>query len=249
MVGLRCQNLYKNFRSESGTQVSAVADITFAVEAGEFLTVVGPSGCGKTTLLRLIAGIEQPSSGKIVFFGDYGAIPKIGFVFQNSSIFPWRTVERNLTFALEANGASKARIDAEAIRLCELIGLRPDVFLKKYPKELSGGETRRVAIGMVLGAKSNLVLLDEPTSQLDYLAKLTIGQTVQSLWMANKFTVVYVTHDIDEAVLLGDRVLLLDQGRFKDAFVVELPRPRTAAMLSTDEFSSLRNRILRRFEE
>ena len=248
MVGLRCQNLYKSFRSESGTTINAVTDITFGVDSGEFLTVVGPSGCGKTTLLRLIAGVEQPSSGTIAF-GDHGAAPKIGFVFQSSSIFPWRTVERNLTYALEAHGASKAEIDAEAIRLCELIGLRPDVFLKKYPKELSGGETRRVAIGMVLGAKSNLVLLDEPTSQLDYLAKLTIGQTVQSLWIANRFTVVYVTHDIDEAVLLGDRVLILDQGRFKDAFEVDLPRPRAAAMLSTAEFSSLRNRILRRFEE
>jgi sulfonate transport system ATP-binding protein len=247
MIGIRCQNLYKSFLSESGTIVNALADVSFTVEEGEFLTVVGPSGCGKTTLLRLIAGVDQPSDGDITF-GEVGSNPKIGLVFQNSSVFPWRTVEKNLTYALEVNGKSKMGLASEAVRLCHLVGLQPEVFLKKYPKELSGGETRRVAIGMVLAAKSNVVLFDEPTSQLDYLAKLKIGQTVQSLWLTKRFTAIYVTHDIDEAILLGDRILILEHGRIKDTLTVGLPRPRLVSTLSSVEFSTLRNQILRRFE-
>jgi NitT/TauT family transport system ATP-binding protein len=247
-LGISCQNLSKTFRSESGGTVRALADISFSVKGGEFLTVVGPSGCGKSTLLKLIAGVEEPSAGTVSFEKNEAGV-RIGLVFQTSSIFPWRTVEKNLTFSLEVNGTSRQERASEAVRLCRLVGLEPETFLKKYPKELSGGESRRVAIGMVLAAKSNVLLFDEPTAQLDYVAKLKIGQTVQSLWLATPFTVIYVTHDIDEAILLGDEVLIMESGRVKDQFKVVLPRPRTAATLSSPEFSYLRGRILRRFEE
>jgi ABC-type nitrate/sulfonate/bicarbonate transport system ATPase subunit len=247
-LGISCQNLSKTFRSESGGMVKALADVSFSVKGGEFLTVVGPSGCGKSTLLKLIAGVEEPSEGTVSFELNEADV-RIGLVFQTSSIFPWRTVEKNLTYSLEVNGASRQERASEAVRLCQLVGLEPEVFLKKYPKELSGGEARRVAIGMVLAAKSNVLLFDEPTAQLDYVAKLKIGQTVQSLWLATRFTVIYVTHDIDEAILLGDEVLIMEGGRVKEQFKVALPRPRTTATLSSPAFSDLRGRILRRFEE
>jgi NitT/TauT family transport system ATP-binding protein len=242
-----CQNLCKDLNSESGETVRALIDVSFSTDEGEFLTIVGPSGSGKTTLLKIIAGIERPTSG-IVKFSEQSSQSKLGLVFQNASVFPWRTVKGNLTYALESDGTSKSDREAEAIRLCKLVGLDPGVFLKKYPKELSGGETRRVAIGMMLAAKANVLLFDEPTSQLDYLAKIMIGQMVQSLWLNKRFTGIYVTHDIDEAILLGSRVLILDRGRVKDKFPVPLPRPRNTAMISSHEFSSLREEILRRFE-
>jgi ABC-type nitrate/sulfonate/bicarbonate transport system ATPase subunit len=169
-------------------------------------------------------------------------------VFQGNSVFPWRTVERNLTYGLEAEGASARQLRAEAPRLCHLVGLDPDSFLGKYPRELSGGELRRVAIGMALSVRANILLFDEPTAQLDYVSKLQVGQTVQALARERLFTSLYVTHDIDEALLLGDRLMFLEAGRVKDELIIALPRPRSVETLATSDFAALRKEALTRFE-
>jgi ABC-type nitrate/sulfonate/bicarbonate transport system ATPase subunit len=246
-TALLCEGISKEYVSVSGRLAYALRDVSFSVAPGVFLTIVGPSGSGKTTLLKVIAGIEPPSRGA-VRFGAEGSDARIGMVFQGNSVFPWRTVERNLTYGLEAEGAPARRCRAEAPRLCQLVGLDPDSYLGKYPRELSGGELRRVAIGMALSVRANILLFDEPTSQLDYVSKLQIGQTVQALAGERLFTSLYVTHDIDEAILLGDRVIFLEGGRVKDDLLVHLPRPRTIETLATMEFAALRKEAFGRFE-
>jgi len=228
--------------------MDAVRDVSLNIEAGEFLTIVGRSGCGKSTLLQLIAGIEKPTSGAIVIVGE-NAKPRVGFVFQSNTVFPWRTVSDNLAYALEIKGINRAERSEEARRLCQLVGLAPDQYLKKYPKELSGGEVRRVAIGMALAYESNVLLLDEPTSQLDYLTRLSMQQIVQDIWLKNPFTAVYVTHDIEEAVLLGDRVLLMEHGAVQDTLKIDLKRPRDKSVLDDPLFLSYRDLILSKFGE
>lgn len=246
-VTVFCQNVSKTFQPISGGSFRALSDICLSVRSGEFVSIVGPSGSGKTTLLRIIAGISTPSSGTVTL-RDSNSEPHIGMVFQGNSVFPWRTVEGNLTYSLKARGVTRSDRISEAIRLCSLVGLDPEVFLKKYPRELSGGETRRVAIGMALSTKVNLLLFDEPTSQLDYVSKLKINMTVQSLWLKEKFTAIYVTHDIDEAILLGDRIMVLQSGRITNDIPDELPRPRDVGTLASSEFTMLREEVLRRFD-
>jgi NitT/TauT family transport system ATP-binding protein len=246
-VRVSCNQVSKIFRATSGQLAKALVDVRFQVANEEFLVVVGPSGSGKTTLLQIIAGIERPSSGTVTF-ESAGPTLQIGMVFQTNSIFPWRTVERNLTYALEAAGIKLTEQRLEAENLCRLVGLDPGAYLKKYPKELSGGETRRIAIGMALSTKANLLLFDEPTSQLDYLAKLKLSETVQKTWHERRFSAIYVTHDIDEGILLADRVIILDKGRIKAEAKVPLARPRNAEVLASGEFAMIRREILRSFE-
>jgi NitT/TauT family transport system ATP-binding protein len=241
------KNVSKSFHSLSGEVVSAVTDVSLEIGTGEFLTIVGTSGCGKSTLLQLISGIEKPTSGSIDFQGS-DCRPRLGFVFQSNTVFPWRSVRENLSYALEVEGVDRNTRDNEAKRLCQLIGLAPDQFLEKYPKELSGGETRRVAIGMSLAYKANILLLDEPTSQLDYVTRLSMQTIVQDIWMKNPFTAIYVTHDIEEAVFLGDRVLLLERGAIKGTVTIDLKRPRDKKILDDSAFLDYRDWILARLE-
>ena len=229
----------------AGGIVHALKSVSLTIEKGEFLTVVGSSGSGKSTLLQLIAGIERPSSGTIKFDSD-NSKPRIGFVFQNNTVFPWRTVEENLTYALEVSGVARSTRRATSLELCRTIGLNPESFLQKFPKELSGGETRRVAIGMALAYEANILLMDEPTSQLDYWTKLHMQEMVQSIWMQKAFTTVYVTHDIDESIILGDRVVVFERGEVRYELPIELPRPRDKTMLASAEFCAYRNDILDR---
>jgi NitT/TauT family transport system ATP-binding protein len=246
-VSIICKKVSVTFPTESGRKSLALADLDLEVKTGEFLVVVGPSGSGKSTLLRLIAGLVGPSTGTVTVGGP-GAEARVGMVFQGNSVFPWRTVAGNLAYALEARRLSRPERSAESTRLCRLVGLDPDVYLGKYPKELSGGETRRVAIGMALGVKANVLLLDEPTSQLDYAAKLQLDWIVQELWTREKFSAVYVTHDIDEAILLADRIVVLRGGRTHSEHEVALRRPRDVTTLATPDFADLRGKVLRSFE-
>ena len=247
MASISIKNVSKLYRSISGKAVEAVRDVSLEIKSGEFLTIVGTSGCGKSTLLQMIAGIEKPTSGVIEIVGK-DKKPRVGFVFQNNTVFPWRTVEDNLAYALEIKGIGRAARHEEAAKLCALVGLNPEKFLKKFPKELSGGETRRVAIGMSLAYESNILLLDEPTSQLDYMTRLAMQQKVQAIWLQNKFTTVYVTHDIEEAVFLGDRVLLVENGYVKDVLEIELSRPRDRSVLDNPMFLKYRDSILSKLE-
>ena len=240
---VKIDSISKQYTSVHGNRVNALAEISFVIQSGEFITIVGPSGSGKSTLLRMISGIDTPSVGRIKFCNGT-SMPRIGFVFQANTIFPWRTIEGNLAYSLELKGVNRDTRTSKAIELCQLIGLEPDVFLRKYPKELSGGEQRRVAIGMALAHEANLLLLDEPTSQLDYAAKWNMQCTIQDLWAKQKFTAVLVTHDIDEAIFLGDQVLVLNNGNKKATLKIDLPRPREDSLRTSDIFNSYRKQIM-----
>lgn len=235
-------NITKDYISVSSNLIRALENVSFFIDEHEFLAIVGPSGSGKSTLLNIIAGIERPTSGTVSFPTGSNEI-KVGFVFQTDSVFPWRTVEKNLTYALELQRASKEAKKRKALEICQLIGLDPGIVLNKYPKELSGGERRRVALGMALAYDAEFLLLDEPTTQLDYVNKWSIQNTIQRLWMLNKFTSIVVTHDLEEAIFLGDRVLILEGGKVKAELNIELPRPRHDSLRSTERFNSYRKQI------
>jgi len=240
---VKLQSVSKSFRSISGEESVALNEVSLGIRAGEFLAVVGPSGCGKSTLLKLISGLEAPTAGSIA----RPTIHRLGLVFQENTVFPWRTVERNLTYSLEVERLSRLERHNEARRLCGVVGLDPDRLLGKYPKELSGGETRRVAIGMALAYRPEILLLDEPTSQLDYFSRVRMRQIIQKIWLGGNLTVVLVTHDIDEAIILGDRVLVLSGGRILDLIEIDLQRPRKESVLSFDSFDKYRQRIAAHF--
>lgn len=240
---LRLESVTKRYRSLSGKTVEALANLSLSLIEGEFLTIVGPSGAGKSTLLNILAGLDKPTSGRIIFSNKLRK-PRIGFVFQSETIFPWRTVERNLTYALELEGIRREGRKQRAEEICRLIGLAPEVFLGKYPKELSGGEKRRVAIGMALAYEADLLLLDEPTSQLDYLSRWDLQQTILDIWSKRRFTTVLVTHDLEEAVYLSDRVLVLEDSTRRAILRIDLPRPRTPALRDSEDFRDLRNQLI-----
>jgi ABC-type nitrate/sulfonate/bicarbonate transport system ATPase subunit len=174
---IQCIGLTKRYANGTGV-LSALEDVTFEAGAGEFVTIVGRSGSGKSTLLRLVAGIETPTAGRIEVSPSQ---TRIGMVFQSNSVFPWNTVEDNLTFSLRMRGSPKHIRHQEAKRVATMIGLDPGVFLNRFPRDLSGGESRRLAIGMTLVAGAGLMLFDEPTAQLDYLAKYQLGHVVQDM--------------------------------------------------------------------
>jgi ABC-type nitrate/sulfonate/bicarbonate transport system ATPase subunit len=240
---LKIRGISKNFKAVNGIVSNALCDFSLTINKGELLAIVGPSGSGKTTLLNMIAGIENPDSGKVESSSTASPL-RIGYVFQSNAIFPWRTVERNLTYPLEIDHSSSAARKQKASEICQLVGLDPKLFLSKYPKELSGGESRRVAIGMTLARDPHLLLLDEPTSQLDYETKWSIQNTIQRLWLEKRFTVILVTHDLEEAVYLGDRVLVLRGGTSVNDVQISLARPRTDHIRTTKEFGDYRERIV-----
>jgi ABC-type nitrate/sulfonate/bicarbonate transport system ATPase subunit len=192
----------------------------------------------------LIAGLEEPTFGEVQLL-DRSTNRRIGFVFQGAGVFPWRTVQANLTYAAECNGATSRERSERAVDLCKLVGLDPSVFLAKYPRELSGGEERRVAIGMALSAGASLLLFDEATSQLDYVNKLRLQKMICSLWVDRRPTVVYVTHDIEEAILLGGRVVVMHKGCVVDAMDVPFAFPREDSVSTSSEFFELKQRVLR----
>jgi NitT/TauT family transport system ATP-binding protein len=241
---LEVENVGKTYATLSGENVSALKHLSFSIKKGEFLTVVGASGSGKSTLLHILAGIEEATAGSIRWL-THAAPPRIGFVFQANTVFPWRTVERNLTYPLEVRHADAPTRRHRAMELCRLVGLDWDNYHGKYPKELSGGEKRRVAIGMALARQAELLLLDEPTSQMDYVTKWSMQRTILEVAAKEQFTAVLVTHDLDEAILLGDRVMILERGEVREIIEINLPRPRTQSLLVSEEFNHYREQIIK----
>lgn len=236
-----CQSVAKEHVSLSGPVVSALEDVSFELAPGQLLSVVGPSGSGKSTLLNLIAGVYQPTRGTIRF-ADTSL--RIGYVLQNNALFPWLTVRQNLTYSHDLRRVPRRESDPMAADLCAQLSLEPTVFLGKYPRELSGGEQRRVAIGMAVATSPDLLLLDEPGSQLDYEAKWAIQLLVQEISMLRSLSVICVTHDLEEAVFLGDRVMMLRAGRVSDVLDIELTRPRLNEARSSDKFNVYRRRLM-----
>ena len=232
----------------SGEGVLAVSDVSFEVRPGRFVVLVGPSGCGKSSLLMMMAGLRQPTSGTILVSGAPIENPdpnRVGVVFQEPSLFPWLTAEENVEFPLTLRGVAKKDRRAKAQEALQLVGL--DGFGTRHPHELSGGMKQRVSIARGLVQDPPVLLMDEPFAALDEQTRMTMGDELLRIWAATGKTIVFVTHSLTEAVYLADEVIVMSPrpGRIVDRLEVALPRPRTFEMLSGDVFGSLRDRIWR----
>ena len=205
---IRCENICKKFRSKT-----VLEDISFTVNRGEFLSLLGPSGCGKTTILRMLIGIEKPTSGKILKDGEdiTNAPPKdrnIGIVFQNYSLFPNMDVYHNISYALHSRKIGKDEIDRKVREIIETVGLEEHIY--KKPKQLSGGQQQRVAIARTLVLNPDIILFDEPMSALDAEIKVVLRQQLKEIQKKLKITMIYVTHDQEEAFALSDRIMVIN---------------------------------------
>ncbi len=223
-------NAVKVFGSGSAG-VPALQDITATVPEGQFLCLLGPSGCGKSTLLNAMAGFTPLTSGAITVGGNpvREPGPDRGMVFQEYALFPWMSVEDNVRFGLDVKGVARAQADATVARITEKLGLSD--FLKRYPKDLSGGMRQRVAIARILALDPPVMLMDEPFGALDALTRRTLQDELLRIWSEYRKTIVFVTHSIEEAIYLADRILVMTYrpGRIKRDVTVPMPRPRDPA--------------------
>lgn len=225
-MGLNCCQLGKEFKTRQG-QVIALEGVTFSVADGEFVCIVGPSGCGKTTLLKLIARLQQPTSGTIAFdTNPADGQPRTAMVFQEQGIFPWMTVLDNVAFGLEMQGVGRQERHYQAHTFIEKVGLAD--FAHNYPHQLSGGMRQRVALARAFLADPQILLMDEPFGALDAQTRLVLQEELLHIWTEHQKMVVFVTHDIQEAVLLSDRVLVMSgrPGRVLEEITIPLERPR-----------------------
>ena len=227
-------------------ELLALRDVSFEAGRGEFISIVGPSGCGKSTLLYIVAGLLEASGGSVTVDGKPidGPSPDRGVVLQNFSIFPWRRVADNVVYGPQMRGVPKAERRRLARKYLELVGL--DDFADYYPRELSGGMKQRVAIAQMLACNPSTFLMDEPFGALDALTREVLQDQLLQLWERDRKTVLFVTHSIDEAVLLSDRVVIMGSkpGRVKQIVPINLPRPRQLAEIRAHpDFSTLRNFI------
>ncbi len=223
--------------------VVALDRVSLRVMDGEFVCVVGPSGCGKSTLLRILAGLVPATSGEAAIAGGDRGKPLHAMVFQEYAIFPWKTVLQNVAFGLQMRGVLRAEREATAREWIGRVGLRE--FVNAYPRQLSGGMRQRVGIARAFANDPEVLLMDEPLGALDAQTRLVLMDELLHLWETDRKTVVYVTHDIEEAILLGDRVVLMTArpGRLKAEFAVPFTRPRGIEVMGDPAFASLSYRI------
>ncbi|MFW1933078.1 ABC transporter ATP-binding protein [Acinetobacter sp. ULE_I046] len=211
----------------------------------EFICVIGPSGCGKSTLSRVIAGLDPYHSGEILVDGQRitGPSPERGMVFQGYTLFPWKTVKENVMFGPRMKGASQMTAEAHAREWINIIGL--DKYENQYPHQLSGGMKQRVAIARALVNEPKILLMDEPFGALDPHTRQKMQKHLMDLWQNIDITIIFVTHDMDEAILLADRIIALkaNPGEIKEIIEVDLPRPRSLALMATPAFQQLRARV------
>jgi len=240
---IRVRSLSKEFgTADNGGGVLALSDIDVDVRDNEFITVIGPSGCGKTTLLRIIAGLIPYDQGEVTI--DNRAVtgpgPERAVVFQNFALMPWADVLTNVTFGLDVRGMAKDQSQTKARELIKLVGL--EGFEKRLPKELSGGMQQRVGLARALAVQPQILLMDEPFGALDEQTRRLLQEQLLVLWERERKTVVFITHSMDEAVMLGDRVMLMTPrpGRVKEMIDVPLPRPRAREVEKSSAFLEIK---------
>jgi len=221
------RNVSKNFRSDT-REVDALKDVSFEVEAGTFLVIIGPSGCGKSSLLRIVGGLIPPTRGEVLIDGNLvsGPGPDRSIVFQNFRLLPWRKVMANVELGLEINGTSKGRREELARQYLELVGLSG--FENYYPVELSGGMQQRVGLARALVVNPEILLMDEPFGSVDAQTREQLQTELLKLWTKTGKTIIFITHDIDEAIYLGERIIVMSArpGMVQDIVSVDLPKPR-----------------------
>ena len=232
-------------------EVTAIRDLSFTVNAGEFVCLLGTSGCGKTTILNVLAGFIPPTEGEARLDGQQlGAPgPDRGMVFQRHALFPWKTVRQNVEFGLKARGIPTSDRLERAREYIGLVGLTG--FEDSYPAELSGGMEQRVGLARTLAIDPLVLLMDEPFGSLDAQTRLTMQELLLGIWDRSHKTVVFVTHDVDEAILLADRILVLTArpARVKEEIRVSLPRPRTYQLVTSRQFVDIKQRALQLIRE
>lgn len=230
---LRVQAVTRTFQSDAGS-VTAIRDVSFEVQRGAFLSILGPSGCGKSTLFNLIAGLLTPTSGDVTIGGAsvVNRPGQVGYMLQKDLLLPWRTIEDNITLGQTLRGVSRREALAQAAPLIQRCGLHG--FEQSRPSQLSGGMRQRAALLRTLLTGKDVLLLDEPFGALDAITRLQLQLLLTDIWQELRKTILFVTHDVDEALLLSDEILLLTArpGRVLDRIAVKMPRPRTPAMLA-----------------
>jgi NitT/TauT family transport system ATP-binding protein len=251
MPKLETRGLSKTFVKATGGEVEALRDISLQVEEGEFVSIVGASGCGKTTFLRILDGLLDKSSGDIALDGKdvMRPGPDRGFVFQSDSLFPWRTVIDNVIFGLEIQGKPKKESVERAMEYIKLVGLNG--FERNFPHELSGGMRQRANLARALTVNPELLLMDEPFAALDAQTREIMQQELLRIWNQDRKTVIFITHQIDEAIYLADRVFVFTvrPGRVKTIIPIPFPRPRHLDIKRTPEFIGYVDQVWKLIEE
>lgn len=250
---IKIENLSVKFPDKNGGDpIVALSNVNLEIKQGEFISLLGPSGCGKTTLLRTIADLQEKTSGTISVRGlsprEIRLQKKYGIVFQSPVLYEWRTVRRNVCMPMELLGMQKKDRTARVTKMLELVGLME--FGEKYPHELSGGMQQRVNIARALAIRPEILLMDEPFSALDEFTKEKLHEDLLRIWQKTNKTILFVTHNIQEAVYLSDRVVVLSPhpGRVSAIVDINLPRPRPIEMKETQEFNALVSKVRNSFE-
>ncbi len=232
------------FEHRSGQLVHALQDVSFTVPAGQFVAVVGRSGHGKTTMLRVLAGLQPPTAGQVTLGESVVTGPSVerSMVFQQDTVFPWMDVRDNVEFSLKSQGSTKDIRRETSDQRLEDVGLTD--FADSWPRELSGGMRKRVALAAVMASGSKVWLMDEPFGSLDYFTRRSLHDLLINLWNESNMTIFFVTHDIEEALILADRVMLVRDGKLVEDIEVSLPRPRDEDVRATPEAVALSKTIL-----
>jgi NitT/TauT family transport system ATP-binding protein len=243
-VILDVRNLTKVFKAR-GKETVALRDVSFVTHRREFVCVIGPSGCGKSTLIRILAGLDEQTSGEVLLDDKPVTGPgrDRGMVFQTYTLFPWLTVKKNVMYGLEVNNAGKFEAEAQALQWLDLVGLGK--FADCYPYQLSGGMKQRVAIVRALANQPRILLMDEPFGALDAQTRARMQAHLLEIWRKIDITIVFITHDLDEAIFLADRILVLKPhpGEVLELIEVPVPRPRPDNVVNSDEFMATRRRL------
>ena len=243
-VALSVRGLTKHFETPKG-RTTALDNVSFEVHKRELMCVIGPSGCGKSTLVRILAGLETPTAGELLVYGEpvAGPGPDRGMVFQSYTLFPWLTVKQNVMFGQRVAGRSTLFAASEAREWIELVGLTK--FENSYPHQLSGGMKQRVAIARALANQPRVLFMDEPFGALDAQTRANMQAYLLEIWKNVDITIVFITHDLDEAVFLSDRILVLDAnpGRVRELVEVAVPRPRSFTQVAAPDFTATRHHI------
>lgn len=241
---IEAKSVARSFGDEE-SRVEALKDFDLDISPGEFVSIVGPSGCGKSTFLEIVAGLLPLSSGEVTLDGApiNRPHPDVGVVFQQDSTFPWRTVIENVAFGLETRGVRRAERREKAGEALELVGL--SAFAKRYPSQLSGGMRQRVALARTLVMDPKVILMDEPFGALDEQTRLIMGDELLKIWSKSGATVLFITHSIEESVMLSDRVVAMSArpGTIRKVVPVPLPRPRDTSLVGTPMFAEIKGEI------
>ena len=249
---IQIENLGVSFQDNAGNEIKALTGVSMDIYKGEFIALVGPSGCGKTTMLRVVADLQEPTEGSVHVLGmtpkEVRLQQKFGFVFQQPVLFDWRTVKKNIELPLEVMYYDKKERSQRADEMLEMVGLTD--FAQHYPNQLSGGMQQRVNIARAFGLRPDILLMDEPFSALDEFTKEKLHMDLLRIWNATDKTILFVTHNIQEAVFLSTRVCVLSPhpGRLSAVVDIDLPRERTLGMRESVHFNELVSKVRNSFE-